>query len=221
MQRNKAATLGRVLQSSVLEFAQKGFHLARVSDIAAAARCSTETIYDVFINKEGLFMAVVEHVFDTHVGNAELIAAQEAWMDNFKDPVERAAATLTAFTTPQVDETFIAILYQVMSLHALLPAQSIKGLHERRQRYLNRVQRALQEGAKQGLFVFAEAGPASEVLCNATGILLGARQQFYKSLDEPETAFETARKSLAAFCAPEGKAKLDSLTPLTPPPIQA
>jgi AcrR family transcriptional regulator len=213
MQRNKAATLERVLQSAIQEFAHKGFHQTRVSDIASAARCSTETIYDVYVSKEGLFAAVVDDVFAAYIRDASYTAKIEVWILSHSDPVDRAMAALTAYAVPQMDETFLAILYQVLSARQMSPTTPVKALFQRRQYFIGQLERILEEGASQGQFVLGDAKDASTLLCYATGIVLGARERLLGEAASARSIFEDLRNALNAFCTPSGRARLSELEP--------
>ena len=211
MQRNKAATLERVLLSSVQEFAQKGFHLARVSDIAALARCSTETIYDVYVSKEGLFMAVVAHVFEHRLVDDAALDTLEAKLNTASDPIERAVTVLTNYTSLQVEETFLAILYQVLSAKTCVPTPAVLSLFSRRRRFQAWLESALEAGVKDGSMAVGDIVQACEVLCNATGVMLAATRQLFSPHIPLETPFETARKAVSAFCTQTGAERLTKL----------
>jgi AcrR family transcriptional regulator len=217
MQRNKAATLERVLQSSVQEFAQKGFHLARVSDIASMARCSTETIYDVFVSKEGLFTAVVQHVFEERFGEDGAIEALGVQVAAIKDPLERACAILTFYTAPQMDPTFLAIMYQVMASGNSAPNSSIAALYKRREQFKAWITDAFAKARDDGLIQFGNLDAASETALSSLGIMLGAKYQFFGPLMTPEAAFDAARSTLSAFATAKGLKRLASLAPIDGP----
>jgi AcrR family transcriptional regulator len=52
-----------ILQVATAEFAAHGLAGARVDDIASKTRCSKRLIYYYFEDKEGLYLAVLEHVY--------------------------------------------------------------------------------------------------------------------------------------------------------------
>lgn len=89
--RDAARTQAEILSVAVGEFAEHGFHGARVGRITQAAKCNSRMIYHYFGNKEGLYVAVLDAVF-------EEIRKQEADL-NFDegDPAEKVRE-LVAFT---------------------------------------------------------------------------------------------------------------------------
>jgi AcrR family transcriptional regulator len=57
-------TRGSILAAALSIFAEKGFSGANVADIVAAAQTTKPMIYYHFGSKEGLFAAVLEHVYE-------------------------------------------------------------------------------------------------------------------------------------------------------------
>ncbi len=62
--RNPEETRSRILAAAVIEFAANGFGGGRVDAIAARSRVNKRMIYHYFGNKEGLFVAALENVYD-------------------------------------------------------------------------------------------------------------------------------------------------------------
>jgi AcrR family transcriptional regulator len=87
--RDAARTQGEILAVAVSEFADHGFHGARVDRITRAAKCNSRMIYHYFGNKEGLYIAVLDAVF-------EEIRTREADL-NFDagDPVDKMRELVT------------------------------------------------------------------------------------------------------------------------------
>ncbi|MBP7632636.1 TetR/AcrR family transcriptional regulator [Candidatus Ozemobacteraceae bacterium] len=54
----------RIISAALAEFCRRGFHLANVDVIAAAATVGKATIYRHYGSKEGLFMRVFDHILD-------------------------------------------------------------------------------------------------------------------------------------------------------------
>ncbi|MDG4647334.1 TetR/AcrR family transcriptional regulator [Roseibacterium sp. SDUM158017] len=61
--RDPERTEAGILQAAVREFAQHGYHGARIVRIAKAARCNTRMIYHYFGGKEPLYVAVIDSVY--------------------------------------------------------------------------------------------------------------------------------------------------------------
>ena len=80
--RDAARTQAEILSVAVHEFAEHGFHGARVERITKAAKCNSRMIYHYFGSKEHLYLAALDSVYAS-------IRNQEAQL-NFSDgePVE-------------------------------------------------------------------------------------------------------------------------------------
>ena len=63
--RDAEATRRDILAVSVEEFAAKGLSGARIDEIAARTNTSKRMIYYYFGSKEGLYIAVLEHIYET------------------------------------------------------------------------------------------------------------------------------------------------------------
>jgi TetR/AcrR family fatty acid metabolism transcriptional regulator len=72
-----------ITEAAVEVFAEKGFHSARVSDIARKAGVADGTIYLYFKNKEDLLLSIFEEKMDV------LLDGMHASLDGVVDPMER------------------------------------------------------------------------------------------------------------------------------------
>lgn len=63
--RDPDASRGRILAAATTEFATKGFGDARVDEIARSAGINKRMLYHYFGNKDDLFQAVLEEIYDT------------------------------------------------------------------------------------------------------------------------------------------------------------
>jgi TetR/AcrR family fatty acid metabolism transcriptional regulator len=72
-----------ITEAAVEVFAEKGFHTARVSDIARKAGVADGTIYLYFKSKEDLLLSIFEEKMDL------LLEAMHASMEGVSDPEER------------------------------------------------------------------------------------------------------------------------------------
>ncbi len=80
---DKSTKRGRIIEAAIAVFAKKGFHSARVSDIASAAGVADGTIYLYFKSKEDVLLQVFEEKMD------ELRAGLLAALEGIDDPLER------------------------------------------------------------------------------------------------------------------------------------
>src|SRR5512133_168308 len=62
----------RILDAAVAVFAERGFHSARVADIAARAGVADGTVYLYFRNKEEILMAAINSAFDAFMKHARI-----------------------------------------------------------------------------------------------------------------------------------------------------
>ncbi len=84
MSQDRRADKRRIItEAAVHVFAEKGFHGARVSDVARRAGVADGTIYLYFKNKEDLLLSIFEETMD-----AMLLLLGEA-LEDTDDPVER------------------------------------------------------------------------------------------------------------------------------------
>ena len=63
--RDSRLTRQRIIAAATKEFASKGLEGARVDEIALRSRANKSLIYDYYQSKDGLFQAVLEHMFRT------------------------------------------------------------------------------------------------------------------------------------------------------------
>ena len=83
-QRRRADKRTLIIDAAVGVFAEKGFHQARVSDIARQAGVADGTIYLYFRNKEDLLLSLFEDKMDL------LLAGLTASLEGMDDPEQRA-----------------------------------------------------------------------------------------------------------------------------------
>jgi AcrR family transcriptional regulator len=216
MSRNKAATLERVLQSSVQEFSQKGFHLARVSDIASAARCSTETIYDVYVSKEGLFKAAIAHVFETLFGDTNAVVEFGNQIQKIECPITQAATVLTNFGSAHMDESYQAVMFQLLAANTSATESVITMIVGRRRQFGSWCREALERATEQNLMVVGDTAVAAELLLDALGLLAASKRRFFGDLAPALSPFDTAREAMKAFCTSKGLATLTTMGPIIP-----
>jgi TetR/AcrR family fatty acid metabolism transcriptional regulator len=76
----------RIIDAAVSVFAEKGFHAARVSDVAQRAGVADGTIYLYFKNKEDLLLSLFEEKMGRQIESLEA-----AWR-GIDDPLERMRA---------------------------------------------------------------------------------------------------------------------------------
>ena len=72
-----------ILDAAIRVFAEKGFHAARISDVADAAGVADGTIYLYFKNKDDLLLSIFEEKMDL------LLAGLREALEGVEDPLDR------------------------------------------------------------------------------------------------------------------------------------
>ncbi len=134
----------RILDAAVSVFAEKGFHTARVSDVAERASVADGTIYLYFRNKEELLMTAINTAFDAFMSRArtELEAIPSA-----SGKLRRLARLHLEALGSNRD---LAVVFQMelrQSARFLEPFS-----HHHMVEYLGLVRAAIREGQAQGTF---------------------------------------------------------------------
>jgi TetR/AcrR family transcriptional regulator len=139
-------TRERILARATAEFAARGFEGARVDAIARRCGLAKNMLYHYFGSKEGLFIAVLERMYET------LRARQRDFAVRGSDPVQ-AMRQLVA-------HTFSALLEHSEAIALLNDENLHKGRHARRSKRIralydplvDTIREVLERGAAQGIF---------------------------------------------------------------------
>lgn len=133
-----------ITEAAVEVFAEKGFHAARISDIARRAGVADGTIYLYFKNKEDLLLSIFEEKMDY------LLEGLAAALDGVEDPIERVRRFAT-FHFQQVRENRSAA--EVLQIELRLSNKFLKDYRpEKLWAYLGVFGQIVREGQKAGLF---------------------------------------------------------------------
>ena len=133
-----------ITDAAVEVFAEKGFHLARVSDIAQRAGIADGTIYLYFKNKEDLLLSIFEEKMD------QLLSGLGQTLENVEDPVERIRA-FARFHFNQVRTNRSAA--EVLQVELRLSNKFLKEYRpEKLWAYLGVFGQIVREGQTHGLF---------------------------------------------------------------------
>jgi TetR/AcrR family fatty acid metabolism transcriptional regulator len=134
----------RILDAAVAVFAEKGFHSARVTDVAHRADVADGTIYLYFRNKEELLMTAINTAFDAFMNHAR------TELDAIPSPAAKlrrlAHLHLEAFGANRD----LAVVFQMelrQSARFLAPFS-----HQQMVEYLRLVRAAIRDGQAQGIF---------------------------------------------------------------------
>jgi len=163
----------RILDAAIFVFAEKGFHVARISDIADRAGVADGTIYLYFKHKEDILLSIFEEKMDT------LMAELGEALQGVSDPRDRVRAFARHHVYQLRKHPELAQVFQVEL------RQSRKFLHDYRPEklwdYLEMFGKMVREGQELGLFR-PEIDP------------FVAKWAFFGSLDEISIQWVVARK---------------------------
>ena len=159
--RDPARTRDKILTHATREFASKGFDGARVDAIALRCKLSKNMLYYYFESKEGLFVAVLERMY-------EKLRTQQ------KDLAVRASDPVVALEQ-LVHHTFNAFLENPEAIRLMNEENRHKGRHIRQSRRMRDLYNPLVEtirfilkrGHEDGVFR-ADVDPASIYLTLAS-----------------------------------------------------
>lgn len=159
--RDPARTREKILTHASREFASKGFDGARVDAIALRCKLSKNMLYYYFKSKEGLFVAVLERMYE------KLRSQQKDLSVRASDPV--------AALEQLVHHTFNALLENPDSIRLMNEENRHKGRHIRQSRRMRELYNPLVEtirfilkrGHEDGVFR-ADVDPASIYLTLAS-----------------------------------------------------
>jgi TetR/AcrR family transcriptional regulator len=139
-------TREKILARATAEFAARGYSGARVDAIARRCGLAKNMLYHYFGSKEGLFIAVLERMYET------LRAGQRDFAIRGSDPVE-AMRQLVAHTFAALAEHGEAIaLLNDENLHKGRHAKRSKRIRALYDPLVDTIREVLRRGADQGIF---------------------------------------------------------------------
>lgn len=134
----------RILDAAVSVFAQKGFHTARVSDVAERASVADGTIYLYFRNKEELLMTAIGAAFDAFMSRAR------SELDAIPSPADKLRRLAHLHLEALGSNRDLAVVFQMelrQSARFLAPFS-----HRQMAEYFDLVRAAIRQGQAIGLF---------------------------------------------------------------------
>jgi TetR/AcrR family transcriptional regulator len=134
------------LLRATAEFARKGFDGARVDEIAARCKISKYALYYYFGSKEGLFTAVLDHVYQT------LRARQHEISVRHLEPIDALRELVShVFAAFRENPEAIAIVNSE-NLHKGRHIRRLTGIRQLYDPMVDTIRELLERGAAQGLF---------------------------------------------------------------------
>jgi TetR/AcrR family fatty acid metabolism transcriptional regulator len=133
----------RILEAALAVFAEKGFFVSRVSDIADRANVADGTVYLYFKNKDEILATAISTAFDTFMNNAR------TELEKIADPVERLRKLARLHLEALGGNRNAAIVFQ-MELRQSTRLSEFS--HQHLIEYFNLVRAAIQQGQQLGVF---------------------------------------------------------------------
>ena len=132
-----------ILEAAISVFAEKGFHGARIADIARAAGVADGTIYLYFRNKDDVLLTIFEEKMEM------LTAGLRAALDGVDDPLDRIR-TFARYHCRQVQEH--RALAEVLQIELRLSNKFLKEYRpEKLWEYLHVFAAIVRDGQERGL----------------------------------------------------------------------
>lgn len=151
--RDPVATKKRILEAAIKEFASKGFSGARVENIAKRSKSNMRMLYHYYDNKENLYIAAIENVYQTvRLAEQDLHIEEDKPMIGLERLVDftfRHFASSSDLIRIVMNENLLEAKYLKKS--ELVPAMTTK--------LSTSLKVLLERGVKEGVFV-RNADPA-------------------------------------------------------------
>ncbi len=158
-EREKQQQRQQILRAAESVFAEKGFHGATVQGIAERASFSVGHIYNLFENKEGLFVELINMRAAEHLADMQKrLAEQDDSLQKLRIAVE------AKFEFFRRHRQFFGIFTHLRAeSRAPGPLHMPEGCREQYEAYLRVLAGIFEEGIRSGVFV--EADPMLLVFC--------------------------------------------------------
>lgn len=144
--RDPERTRARLMEAALSEFADHGFHGARVDRITKAVGCNARLLYHYFGNKEKLYIAALEHIFAD-------IRTQERDLRLESLPPREAMERLVSFTFDFFDQNplFVKLARNENLLEGRFIAQT-EAVRASSQPLITAITTILERSHREGLF---------------------------------------------------------------------
>lgn len=144
--RNPDQTKQKILQAAITEFADKGLGGGRIDTIAQLSGANKRMIYYYYGDKDGLFTAVVEHVYMA-------FRQEEQSLELTELPPQSALQELVKFTWNYYlnNPEFLTIVNS-QNLHKAIHLKQSSLVQNMHQQSLNMLETILEQGVDNGVF---------------------------------------------------------------------
>jgi len=144
MENNKSNKFDKILDSAIKIIGQKGFHGAKVKDIANDAGVADGTIYNYFNNKEDILVTIFKVKLEEYVN----MAKEEI---NGIDNPEAKLKTLLKYHFKVMTET--PYLANVLQIELRQPIKDLRVKVRRHlKNYFRLIEQVIEEGIQKGVF---------------------------------------------------------------------
>jgi len=133
----------RILDAALAVFAEKGFFVSRISDIADRANVADGTVYLYFKSKDDILATAINSAFDTFMSNAR------TELERIADPAERLRRLACLHLEALGGNRNAAIVFQ-MELRQSTRLSEFS--HHHLIEYFSLVRDAIQHGQRRGIF---------------------------------------------------------------------
>ena len=133
----------RILEAALAVFAEKGFFVSRISDIADRANVADGTVYLYFKNKDEILATAITTAFETFMNHAR------TELEKIADPVERLRKLARLHLEALGGNRNAAIVFQ-MELRQSTRLSEFS--HQHLIEYFGLVRAAIQQGQQSGVF---------------------------------------------------------------------
>lgn len=133
----------RILLAAMKAFAEKGYEKATISEIASSAGIGEGTVYEYFKNKDDLLLSIPEERFQEH-----LDSLSETF--DIRDPFRKVRRFIQYhFKLYLIDQDFLKVCLMLIILNRRF---YVSRAYESLRKYLQVLEKILQEGIDQGCF---------------------------------------------------------------------
>lgn len=133
---------GRIINSAISLFAEKGFHETKVDEIAEKSNVAKGTVYLYFKSKEEILEKAIDFIFEKAVENYEL-DEKKSFLENLKNIIQRNAE----FVKKNIE------FYKVM-FNNVYKARKDKSFQKKKEeigKILSMVSNLIDKGIKEGV----------------------------------------------------------------------
>lgn len=132
----------RIIQAATTVFSRKGFHKARVEEIAEIAEVGKGTVYEYFASKKELFL---EMIFYAHQKYGEFLEQELSKAKTFYDRLQRLFEVTMQFMKRHKEMALV-----LMADHPMIDEDIHEALRQKEQEQLRFMTRMLQDVTRRG-----------------------------------------------------------------------